>query len=131
MCLLRGKGLNNEEIAEQLKRTPASVAGVFRELEKLTRAAGLNYSWREDLRDKSVRTLAVAVTDHSDIYKAGTLALNTLKGTGDLIGDGTTVNFATLMGQVPESQKSRYITLAPPDPNLITLQETSIEERKD
>lgn len=117
MCLLRGKGLNNEEIAEKLNRTPTSVANVFREVEKLAKAAGLNYDWREDLKEKSVNKLRQALTSDADVYKGGNLALGTLKGLGEFESEGTTVNLAALINGIPEHLRSRYIS-SEPQPQL-------------
>lgn len=113
ICMLRGKGLTEEEIGEKLSRAQGTVSTVLRRAEEQAKAAGLNYDWREDLREKSVVALRQALISGEDVYKGGTLALGTLKGLGDFEGEGATVNIQALINGVPEHLRSRYISSEP------------------
>ncbi len=118
MCLLRGQGLTNEEIAEKTKRPVATVANVFRQVEKASAAAGLNYDWKAVVRQLAVDGLKYGLTKEEDPAKRGTLSLNTLKATGDLLSDNT-LDIARLVNGIPAGMESRYILISPEPPAQI------------
>lgn len=110
ICMLRGKGLSYDEIAEKIRRTPSSVRGVIFQAQKAAAAAGLNYDWREDLREKSVAALRAGLTHDKEPYKAAGLAVQTLKGLGEFESEGQ-VHIAQLLNSIPENQRERYVSL--------------------
>lgn len=115
ICMLRGKGLSNEEIGEKLKRTPTSISGVISQAQKASESLGLNYDWRADLQEKSVRAIRTALTDGTDVYKGGSLGVSALKGLGVFEQEGA-VNVNTLIASVPEHLRSRYVSSDEPPP---------------
>lgn len=110
ICMLRGKGLSYDEIAEKVRRSSSSIRGVIFQAQKAAAAAGLNYDWREDLREKSVAALRAGLTHDKEPYKAAGLAVQTLKGLGEFESEGQ-VHIATLLNSIPENQRERYVSL--------------------
>jgi len=119
VCMLRGKGLSVEEIGEKLRRTPESIRGILRQAEALARAAGLNFDWREDLREKAVHAIRSGLTHEKDPYKQAGIGVQTLKGLGEFENE-TSVNIGALMSSIPENARGRYITLESTDVKLIS-----------
>jgi transposase len=110
ICMLCGQGLSYDEIGEQVKRSPATVRGVIFQARKAASAAGLNYDWRADLKEKSVQAIRAALVHDKDPYKAGGIAVQTMKGLGEFENEGQ-VHIATLLNSIPESQRDRYVSL--------------------
>lgn len=135
ICVLRGKGLTNVEIAQKLKRSTDTIARAIRYVEQQAGLMGLNFDWKEDLRTKSVLKLREAIVyegDGADIYKAGTLAKDTLKGLGDLAPDNA-VNINAMVAAVPEHMRDRYFTLETIDQHALGggVSDVPTEERED
>jgi DNA-binding CsgD family transcriptional regulator len=119
ILVLKTKGLTNEEIAEKTHRTVQTVTNVLKTAEAKTIDNGLD--WRDVMEGKARIAVNAGLDCEDDPYKRGGLGVQTLKGLGTFENEGN-VNIAALIGQIPESQKSRYITTGPADPNLITSQ---------
>ena len=112
ICMLRGEGLSDAEIGKKLKRPPAAIAKERKKMEKEVAAAGLPYSWREDMEVKAVAALNAGLDCVDDPYKRGTLGLGAAKGLGLMAADSV-VNVAALINAVPEGHRERYVTLEP------------------
>ena len=121
MCLLRGQGFTEQEIADKLKRPQTSVSGVFKTIERQCIAQGLNYDWREVMEREGVAAVRAGLNCERDEYKRAAIGVQALKGIGSFEQESA-VNLNQLIGQIPESQRSRYITLEPADPNVVTLE---------
>jgi hypothetical protein len=63
---------------------------------------------KERLRLKAYTGLESALDDPDDSYRRGRISLDTLKGTGDLIGDGNNINlsFAAVLTAIPADMRS-------------------------
>lgn len=110
ICMLRGKGLSYDEIAEKLKRSKATIQGVINRAETLAKTLGLNFDWRADIKEKSIVALRAGLMHTEDPYKRANLGIAGLKGLGEFEGEGG-VNVQTLINAVPDSQRDRYVTL--------------------
>jgi hypothetical protein len=128
MCHLRGKGLSNNEIAEELKRPLRTILNSFLEIEKLVKAQGLNYDWKEVVGRKAVAAITAGLDHEADPYKRGALGIQAAKGVG-LMEQDNTVNFAQIISSIPESQRSRYLVTPDPDPSLVSLPEPKKENQ--
>ncbi len=128
ICVLRGKGLSNKEIAEQMHRHEGSIARILKEAALAAKAIGINYDWREDVRVKAVDAVRAGLTAEEDPYKRGGLGIQALKGLGDFEADST-VNVAAMISQVPEHMRARYIT-SEPEPNQISSESEVVGDGK-
>ena len=118
ICMLKGKGLTLAEIGEKLRRSPDSVKSVLKQAELAAQKMGLNFDWREDVREKAVYALRAGLTCETDPYKAAGLGVQALKGLGDFEADSN-VNIAAMLSAVPDNMRERYITIEA-EPNLIS-----------
>ncbi len=116
ICLLRGKGLTHEEIAAKMHRSEGSIKEVLKSAARSAKLMGIDFDWKEDLREKSVFALRKALIHEgkdADVYKAGNLAVQTLKGTGDLQSEGA-ANLAVVINSIPANMRDRYVSLDEP-----------------
>jgi hypothetical protein len=98
-------GLSGKAIAAKYGRSPHAISRIITRLRRapIVAAAVQSVAQRKaDLVDHSLDTLQVAIQDHSDVYKAGSLAVQTLKGCGVFQPDNQTT-FNTLVASMPQA----------------------------
>lgn len=107
-------GMSQADIAAKHGRHRATIQRVCREMrEAPTPAEAAPHSVaqiRNRLVGPAVDTLHAAISDRTDVYKAGGLAVQTLKGCG-VFALETTPTINAIMMQTPKEWHERYITI--------------------
>lgn len=108
---LRAQRLSVREIADRIGR---GVRTVEQCIKRAKEQAGLltDTDWREEMALNSIDAINSALRSRKDVYKAGNLGKDVMKGLGEFAQDGTQVHINQLMASVPPEFRDRYFVTA-------------------
>lgn len=107
ILMLHGAGTSYSEIGKRIGRSYQKVKTVIEEAKLVSLRAGLN--WRELMKDKAVSAVNDALDAKDDLYKRGSLGIQTLKGLGEFEADSGG-NLTQIINSIPPDMRDRYLS---------------------